>query len=205
MKKFLSVLFAAAMLFSLLCVSVVAADVQNPPHVVGSHGVNNNISDGVADIEADASSSGDVTLNLGAVNHRYAVDVTFPEMAFDVGGLTWNVNTLTYDVNGEAMSDKTLTITVTNYSDLPVVATGAVGPLTGDATAASISLAMTPEKTEAEIAKVTPGGSAQTATLEASLTSADWTDSVNKLVASGKTGSITIGTITVTIAKPTEP
>lgn len=197
MKKFLSVLCAAAMLFILLCVSVAAAP------VVGSHG-NNQITDGVSDFEP-ASSSGDVTLNLGTVNHRYAVDVTFPVMTFDVGGLTWNVNTLTYDMNGTAMSDKTLTITVTNYSDLPVVATGAVGPLTGDATAASISLAMTPEKTEAEIAKVKPGGSAQTATLEASLTSADWTDSVNKLVDLEKTGSITIGTITVTIAKPTEP
>lgn len=204
MKKFLSVLCAAAMLFILLCVNI-AADTTK--HVVGSHG-GNQITDGVADIPSSASTTGvtgDVILNLGAVNHRYAVDVTFPVMTFDVGGLTWNVNTLTYDMNGTAMSDKTLTITVTNYSDLPVVATGAVGPLTGDATAASISLAMTPEKTEAEIAKVTPRGGAQTATLEATLTSADWTDSVNKLVASGKTGSITIGTITVTIAKPTEP
>ena len=202
MKKFLSVLFAAAMLFSLFCVNI-AADTTK--HAVGNHGGSGTVSDGDTDIPSGSSASGDVTLNLGAVNHRYAVDVTFPVMTFDVGGLTWNVNTLTYDMNGTAMSDKTLTITVTNYSDLPVVATGAVGPLTGDATAASISLAMTPEKTEAEIAKVTPGGSAQTATLEASLTSADWTDSVNKLVASGKTGSITIGTITVTIAKPTEP
>lgn len=202
MKKFLSVLCAAAMLFILLYVNI-AADTTE--HVVGNHGDSGTVSDGDADIPGGSSASGDVTLNLGTVNHRYAVDVTFPVMTFDVGGLTWNVNTLTYDVNGEAMSDKTLTITVTNYSDLPVVATGAVGPLTGDATAASISLAMTPEKTETEIAKVTPGGSAQTATLEASLTSADWTDSVNALVASGKTGSITIGTITVTIAKPTEP
>lgn len=197
MKKFLSVLCAAAMLFSLLCVSVVAAP------VVGSHG-NNQITDGVSDFES-ASSSGDVTLTLGTVNHRYAVDVTFPEMAFNVGGLTWNVNTLTYDVNGTAMSDKTLTITVTNYSDLPVVATGAVGSLDGDATLAGISLTMTPEKTTANVSAVTPGGTEQTATLEASLTSANWTDSVNKLVASGKTDSITIGTITVTIAKLTEP
>lgn len=197
MKKFLSVLCAAAMLFSLLCVSVAAAP------VVGSHG-NNQITDGVSDFES-ASSSGDVTLTLGTVNHRYAVDVTFPEMAFNVGGLTWNVNTLTYDVNGTAMSDKTLTITVTNYSDLPVVATGAVGSLDEDATSAGISLTMTPEKTTANVSAVTPGGTEQTATLEASLTSANWTDSVNKLVASGKTDSITIGTITVTIAKPTEP
>ena len=200
MKKFLSVLCAAAMLFSLLCVNIAADKTE---HVVGSHG-GNQITDGVSDFES-ASSSGDVTLTLGTVNHRYAVDVTFPEMAFNVGGLTWNVNTLTYDVNGTAMSDKTLTITVTNYSDLPVVATGAVGSLDGDATSAGISLTMTPEKTTANVSAVTPGGTEQTATLEASLTSANWTDSVNKLVASGKTDSITIGTITVTIAKPTEP
>lgn len=202
MKKFLSVLFAAAMLFILLCVNI-AADTTK--HVVGNHGGSDTVADGATDIPGGSSASGDVILNLGTVNHRYAVDVTFPVMTFDVGGLTWNVNTLTYDMNGTAMSDKTLTITVTNYSDLPVVATGAVGPLTGDATAASISLAMTPEKTEAEIAKVTPRGSAQTATLEASLTSTNWTNSISALAASGKTGSITIGTITVTIAKPTEP
>lgn len=202
MKKFLSVLFAAAMLFILLCVNI-AADTTK--HVVGNHGESGTVSDGATDIPGGSSASGDVTLTLGTVNHRYAVDVTFPVMTFDVGGLTWNVNTLTYDMNGTAMSDKTLTITVTNYSDLPVVATGAVGSLDGDATSAGVSLAMTPEKTTANVLAVTPGGSAQTATLEASLTSADWTDSVNALVASGKTGSITIGTITVTIAKPTEP
>lgn len=202
MKKFLSVLFAAAMLFSLLCVNI-AADTTE--HAVGNHGDSGAVSDGAADIPGGSSASGDVTLNLGTVNHRYAVDVTFPVMTFDVGGLTWNVNTLTYDVNGEAMTNKTLEITVTNYSDLPVVTTGAVGSLDGDATSAGISLTMTPEKTTANVSAVTPGGTAQTATLEASLTSADWTNSVNALVASGKTGSITIGTITVTIAKPTEP
>lgn len=204
MKKFLSVLFAAAMLFILLCVNI-AADTTK--HVVGSHG-GNQITDGVADIPSSASTTGvtgDVILNLGAVNHRYAVDVTFPVMTFDVGGLTWNVNTLTYDMNGTAMSDKTLTITVTNYSDLPVVATGVVGSLDTDATLAGISLTMTPEKTTAEVLAVTPRGGAQTATLEATLTSTNWTNSISDLVASGKTGSITIGTITVTIAKPTEP
>ena len=202
MKKFLSVLFAAAMLFILLCVNI-AADTTEP--VVGNHGGSGTVADGATDIPGGSSASGDVTLNLGTVNHRYAVDVTFPVMTFDVGGLTWNVNTLTYDMNGTAMSDKTLTITVTNYSDLPVVATGAVGSLDGDATSAGISLTMTPEKTTANVSAVTPGGTEQTATLEASLTSANWTDSVNKLVASGKTDSITIGTITVTIAKLTEP
>ena len=201
MKKFLSVLCAAAMLFILLCVNI-AADTTEP--VVGSHG-GNQITDGVADIPSSASTTGvtgDVILNLGAVNHRYAVDVTFPVMTFNVGGLTWNVNTLTYDMNGTAMSDKTLTITVTNYSDLPVVATGAVGSLDTDATSAGISLTMTPEKTTAEVLAATPSGGAQTATLEATLTSTNWTNSISDLVASGKTGSITIGTITVTIAKP---
>lgn len=202
MKKFLSVLCAAAMLFILLCVNIVADTTE---HVVGNHGGSGTVADGDADIPGGSSASGDVTLNLGTVNHRYAVDVTFPVMTFDVGGLTWNVNTLTYDVNGEAMTNKTLEITVTNYSDLPVVTTGAVGSLDGDATSAGISLTMTPEKTTANVSAVTPGGTAQTATLEASLTSADWTNSVNALVASGKTGSITIGIITVTIAKPTEP
>lgn len=195
MKKFLSFLLAAFMLAGAFCMNAAAEP------VVGTHGQNGDASDGVADIPEDASASGDVVLNLGAVEHRYAVDVTFPTMTFDVGGLTWNVQTLQYDIGGTAMTDQTLDITVTNYSDLPVAATGSVGPLSADAASAGISLVMT--KQSVTVAKVTAGADAQPVeeTLTAALTSGDWTASVNALVAVGKSGNIAVGTITVAIDK----
>ena len=195
MKKFLSFLLAAFILAGAFCMNAAAEP------VVGTHGQNGDARDGVADIPEDASASGDVGLNLGTVEHRYAVDVTFPTMTFDVGGLTWNVQTLQYDIDGTAMTDQTLDITVTNYSDLPVAATGSVGTLSADATSAGISLAMT--KQSVTVSKVTAGADAQPVeeTLTAALTSGDWTASVNALVAAGKSGNIAVGTITVAIDK----
>ena len=114
MKKFLSVLLAAMLLVSVFALNAAAG-------VVGNYGGGNGVKDGVADIPEGASTSGDVVLNLGTVNHRYAVDVTFPTMTFEVGGLTWNVNTMKYESGETTMSDQTLTITITNYSDLPVI------------------------------------------------------------------------------------
>ena len=190
MKKFLSFLLAAFILAGAFCMNAAAEP------VVGTHGQNGDARDGVADIPEDASASGDVVLNLGTVEHRYAVDVTFPTMTFDVGGLTWNVQTLQYDIDGTAMTDQTLDITVTNYSDLPVAAT-----VSADATSAGISLAMT--KQSVTVSKVTAGADAQPVeeTLTAALTSGDWTASVNALVAAGKSGNIAVGTITVAIDK----
>lgn len=189
------------MLAVMLLVSVFALNAA--AGVVGNYGGGNGVNDGVADIPEGASTSGNVVLNLGTVNHRYAVDVTFPTMTFEVGGLTWNVNTMKYESGGTTMSDQTLTITITNYSDLPVNATGTVGSIAEAATSAGISLAMT--TASATVAQATAGsadtnGTAATARLEASLTSGNWTNSIDALFAAGAQ-SITVGTITVAISK----
>ena len=196
MKKFLSVLLAAMLLVSVFALNAAAG-------VVGNYGGGNGVNDGVPDIPEGASTSGDVVLNLGTVNHRYAVDVTFPTMTFKVGGLTWNVNTMKYESGETTMSDQTLTITITNYSDLPVNAAGTVGSIAEAATSAGISLTMTTDS--ATVARATAGsadanGTAATAKLVASLTSENWTDSIDTLFAAG-TQSITVGTITVAISK----
>ena len=196
MKKFLSVLLAAMLLVSVFALNAAAG-------VVGNYGGGNGVKDGVPDIPEGASTSGDVVLDLGTVNHRYAVDVTFPTMTFEVGGLTWNVNTMKYESGGTTMSDQTLTITITNYSDLPVNAAGTVGSIAEAATSAGISLTMTTDS--ATVARATAGsadanGTAATAKLVASLTSENWTDSIDTLFAAG-TQSITVGTITVAISK----
>ena len=189
------------MLAATLLVSVFALNAA--AGVVGNYGGGNGVNDGVADIPEGASTSGNVVLDLGTVNHRYAVDVTFPTMTFEVGGLTWNVNTMKYESGGTTMSDQTLTITITNYSDLPVNAEGTVGSIAEAATSAGISLAMT--TASATVAQATAGsadtnGTAATATLEASLTSGNWTNSIDALFAAGAQ-SITVGTITVAISK----
>ena len=196
MKKFLSVLLAAMLLVSVFALNAAAG-------VVGNYGGGNGVNDGLPDIPEGASTSGNVVLNLGTVNHRYAVDVTFPTMTFEVGGLTWNVNTMKYESGETTMSDQTLTITITNYSDLPVNAAGTVGSVAEAATSAGISLTMTTDS--ATVARATAGsadanGTAATAKLVASLTSENWTDSIDTLFAAG-TQSITVGTITVAISK----
>ena len=196
MKKFLSVLLAVMLLVSVFALNAAAG-------VVGNYGGGNGVNDGVADIPEGASTSGNVVLNLGTVNHRYAVDVTFPTMTFEVGGLTWNVNTMKYESGETTMSDQTLTITITNYSDLPVNAAGTVGSIADAATSAGISLTMTTDS--ATVAQATAGsadanGTAATEKLVASLTSENWTDSIDTLFAAG-TQSITVGTITVAISK----
>lgn len=202
MKKILSVLVAAIMIVGMFCVNVSAVELSN---VVGTHGKNNTVDDGVATFES-GKAEGNVVLNIETVNHRYAVDVTFPELTFAVGGVTWNVNTLSYEsASGTAFENKDLSITVTNYSDLPINANGAITSSADDLATAGISLAMvddTDSPASIEVKAVTPvsggSGEAVVGTLKASLTSTDWIKAVNYLLEKG-VQKYTVGTITVTI------
>lgn len=72
-----------------------------------------------------------ITVSAGAVQSRYAVDITYDTMDFSLSGtnLVWDVNTLKYvvadpndpNVTGTAkLEDKTFNVKVTNFSDQPV-------------------------------------------------------------------------------------
>lgn len=202
MKRFLLVLLSVLILAGLCCMSIAAADITK--HVVGTHGQNGTVADGAQELPSGASTSGDVVLTVGKINSRYAVDVIFPDaMTIAAGDVTWNVNTLQYELDNAVLKDESFKITVVNYSDLPVVATPSA-KVTAEGTAADISLTVPDASTTlmAVTDKNNSSGKAVTGEITATLSSGDWTSSIYGLIAAGNTGDVTVGTITITIEKP---
>lgn len=205
MKRILLVLLTVLMLAGLCCVSIAAADTIT--HAVGTHGESKTVADGVEEIPTTgASSSGDVVLTVGKTNSRYAVDVTFPDaMTIEAASMTWNVNTLQYEMDGETVGNKTFDfkIGVTNYSDLPVVA-APTAELTTEGTNAGLSFVLPADPTPLMAVTDTQNtdGGAVAKNIIVTLKSDTWTESVNKLIATGAK-KVTVGTITITITKPT--
>jgi len=209
MKKLLSVFLAVLMLAGACCMSIAAAD---PSHVVGTHGVNKNTSDGADSIGANASSSSDVKLTVGTVTHKYAVDVVFEDLTFSVSGIVWNVNDLQYELaNGVSLKDKTYTITVNNYSDLDVSAktTATLNSSLPSDNGLSLALVNDSIDTVKTVSHATPAngstqGTAGSVTVQVKLSSADWSNSVKALINNGtvlaSAPDITVGTVTVTIS-----
>lgn len=208
MKKFLSFLIVAAMLVSVFCFGTSAANPQ-PEHVIGTHGKNNNVSDGKEDIDTSNNSlNSDVVLKVGTVNHRYAVDVTFDDTyTFNTADVTWDVNSLKYVTSlGDVFSNKTLNITVTNYSDLSVKATGEITNSASDLDDAKISLKMN-DAASVTVDAVTVGNGTDgstvstTGSLSALLSSTDWEYAVGYLIKNNPDTEYKVGTVTVTIEK----
>lgn len=205
MKRFLLVLLSVLILAGLCCMSIAAEHVVG--NGVGGTTDDGSVSDGAEEIPSGASTSGDVVLTVGKINSRYAVDVIFPDaMTIAAGDVTWNVNTLQYELDNAALENKTFDITVINYSDLPVVATPSA-TVTAAGGAADISLTVPDASTTlmAVTDKNNSSGKAVTGEITATLSSGDWTSSIYGLIAAGNTGNVTVGTITITIAKPATP
>lgn len=196
MKKILAILLTAAMLATMLCVSVSAAK-----EVGGDDGV----------LTFDPTSAGqDLNVKVTDITHKYAVDVTFGLDDLVIGGtITWNVNTMKYDVDGTTLDDATRTITVSNRSDLPVYAYATVVDAVDDD-----GITVTADTYSAEnkltIDKATAGsgtadGTAKEADLTISITSADWNTAAEYYAAkklADETQSIfKIAGVTVTISK----
>lgn len=204
MKRFLLVLLSVLILGGLCCMSIAAAD---PQHVVGTHGENGTLADGVEEDKLPSGTSCNVVLTVGKINSRYAVDVIFPDaMTIAAGDVTWNVNTLQYELDNAALENKTFDITVINYSDLPVVATPSA-TVTAAGTAADISLTV-PDSSTTLMAVTDEANASREAVrgeITATLSSGNWTSSINGLIAAGNTGDVTVGTVTITIAKPATP
>ncbi len=115
MKKIAAILVAVC-LFS-MSVSVRAG------RIVG--GENPDLADGALDIPAEAGASSNIQVSVTDVASRYAVDVTFPDLSISFGEMTWDVNTLSYDMTGEVPSG-IFKIDVANHSDKPVLVWGNV-------------------------------------------------------------------------------
>lgn len=195
MKKLLAIIITVAMLATMLAVSVSAAK------EVGGD-------DGVTTFDPATVGGQDINVKVTEITHKYAVDVTFSLSDLTIGSITWNVNTMKYDVTGSTLADATQTIEVSNRSDLPVYAYAEISNTSGDD-----GISVTADKNSAAnrltVAKATAGtstanGTATEGNINISITSTDWNSVAAYYVAKmaeTNTKSYRIATVTVVISK----
>ncbi len=191
MKKLISIILSLALVACMFAMNVGAE------LVVGDNDSDKALSagDGATDIPANSSLSSNVTLNLGTVNHRYAVDITFQTMTLNVGDVTWNVNTAKYELT-DTEQTKTWTITVDNYSDMGVTAT-----VTKEDVNVRDEMSVTLDKTTLPLNAVTVGGPKTTGDVTVTADSNDWNKTINAYIKAGELTNVTIAKILVTITK----
>lgn len=194
MKKIAAILVAVC-LFS-MSVSVRAE------RIVG--GENPALADGALDIPAEAGASSNIQVSVTDVASRYAVDVTFPDLSISFGEMTWNVNTLSYDMTGE-MPSGIFKIDVANHSDKPVLVWGNVektDPMDGISMSSSVTF-----DSRQRIPEVKPQAAGpQVFSLEITVKPVtDWESVVSYLLENqmaGNAGSTyLIGTVSVFVSK----
>lgn len=133
MKKVLSVLLAVFMLAGICMMSVFAAP--------SGAGIYEGDAERTGVSEANfvgGSNTADVKIQInGAINHTYAVDITFTAPVFTLStGATWNAEDHKYEHIQPIVWNGTGEVVVTNHSDLSItyeaeaaVTTDAYGPL----------------------------------------------------------------------------
>ena len=127
MKKLISIILSLALVACMFGMTVMAAEtgtVNGNKGQIGSYvGEGGPISGGKETFN-ETEFSKDVNLTIKDKNSRYAVDIVFggtSSYTNTVEGITWNENTLKYEVaDNFSMNDLTYKFTVTNYSDSPI-------------------------------------------------------------------------------------
>jgi hypothetical protein len=187
MKKLISILVAVMMIVSLFAVNAFAYDIDADS--------GNGTLEGAAKDDFYGSTSVDVQIQIdGAINHRYAVDITFTAPVFTLStGATWHPSEHQYVHETPVVWNGTGNVTVTNHSDMPITyaAEAAVTAtqfgdlaIVFNGAAADAAIAATP------LEKCTVGGTAPTATFTYGVVG---TPIVAELTATK------LGTITVTV------
>lgn len=75
--------------------------------------------------ENGTGASSGLNVMVQDVSHRYAVDLTFPDMTLSFDAVKWNVDSGLYEIQGSGYKDREpalISITVTNHSDMSVTA-----------------------------------------------------------------------------------
>lgn len=153
-----------------------------------------------------------LNVKVSDVTHKYAVDVVFSLDDLTIGGtITWNVNTMKYEVANTTLEDTTRTVTVSNRSDLPVYAFATVTDQDANdgITVAAEKNSDTNKLTigKANVGTAVANGTPTTGVLTINVTSGDWGAVAEyyagKRLASANqaTATFTIATVTVTITK----
>ena len=199
MKKILAVVLAVAMLATILAVSAGAEQ-----EVGGA--------DGVTTFEPTTPTGEDLNVKVTEITHKYAVDLVYSlsDLTID-GAITWNVNTMKYEVGGNTLEDTTRKVKVNNRSDLPVYAYATITN-TNDADGITVAAVNKDATTKLTVAKATAGSGSQNGTstveeLVIKLTSDNWNAvaeyyAAQRLASANQaTDTFRIATVTVTISK----
>lgn len=201
MKRILAIIISVAMIATMLAVSVSAANLTKDNVLGGTNGVDT--------FEPTTPDGEDINVTVKSVTHKYAVDITYGVSDLEIGGtITWNVETMKYDVNGHALTNVDREFIVNNRSDLPVYAYATISntnPLDG--------IEIVADKNSADnkltVAKATAGygaanGQSTKGTITVSLKSGDWNSVAVYYAAKASnegTDTFRIATVTVTITK----
>lgn len=201
MKRILAIIISVAMIATMLAVSVSAES------VLGSN-------TGVLpdNFTTETTPGENLNVKVSDVTHKYAVDVVFSLDVLTIGGtITWNVDTMRYEVAGATLRDTTRTVTVSNRSDLPVYAYATITN-TNDADGITVTAEKDSATNKLTIAKATAGvgganGTPTTGVLTINVTSVNWNEvaeyyAAKRLASADQaTDTFTVATVTVTITK----
>lgn len=199
MKKILAIILAVAMLTAMLAVSVSAEQ-----EVGGA--------DGVTTFEPTTPTGEDLNVKVTEITHKYAVDLVYSlsDLTID-GNITWNVNTMKYEVGGNTLENTTRKVKVNNRSDLPVYAYATITN-TNDADGITVAAVNNSSQNKLTVDKATAGTGGNDGTLTVgelviNLTSDNWNAvaeyyAAQRLASANQaTDTFRIATITVTISK----
>ena len=199
MKKILAVVLAVAMFATILAFSAGAEQ------EVGGAG-------GVTTFDPTTTPGQNLNVTVTEITHKYAVDLVYSlsDLVID-GNITWNVNTMKYEVGGNTLEDTTRKVKVYNRSDLPVYAYATITN-TNDADGITVAAVNNSAQNKLTVAKATAGSGVQNGTstlgeLVINLTSDSW-KAVAEYYAAARlaspnqeTKTFRIATVTVTISK----
>ena len=199
MKKLLAVLLTLTML-----VTLPAFGASAEKEVGGA--------DGVTTFDPTTPTGEDLNVKVTDITHKYAVDLVYSlsDLTID-GNITWNVNTMKYEVGGNTLEDTTRKVKVYNRSDLPVYAYATISN-TNDADGITVAAVNNNAQTKLTVGRATAGSGTQdgTSTMEEltiNLTSDNW-NAVAEYYAAQRLGSpnqatdtFRIATVKVTISK----
>lgn len=201
MKRILAIIISVAMIAAMLAVSVSAES------VLGSN-------TGVLpdNFTTETTPGENLNVKVSDVTHKYAVDVVFSLDDLTIGGtITWNVNTMKYEVAGTTLENTTRKVTVSNRSDLPVYAFATVTDQDADdgITVAAEKDSDTNKLTigKANVGTAAANGTPTTGVLTINVTSDNWNAvaeyyAAQRLASANQaTDTFRIATVTVTITK----
>ena len=199
MKRILAIIISVAMIATMLAVSVSAEK------EVGGN-------DGVTTFEPTTPNGEDLNVKVTEITHKYAVDLVYSlqDLVID-GAITWNVNTMKYEVGGNTLQNITRKVKVYNRSDLPVYAYATITN-TDDADGITVTADKDSATNKLTIAKATAGvgtsnGTSTVEELVINLDSTNWNAvaeyyAAKRLASANQaTDTFRIATVTVTITK----